>query len=449
MLMHDSRRIEPFYGTRESFGYYEHFIIQELKSIRNRQYDLSEILELAAARFNKLIKTAVLTCPFYRKVLKIEDFNSELSIIQKLSKFPYITKENLRDDFYNFWSDNTNLTPHLFKKSTSGTSGVPVTVMFDSSSINYRWITIARELEQLGAYFSKDNKHQNIVLVSSIEPYREGILPLPGRPRFIKIVIKGNLTREKQVFIDNLLRLKPCILTGTPTMLVNLAVLLQDNAISLNPPKVIISSGEKLESKTRSYLQKFFNTRVYDQYGMTEVGHLACECSRQDGLHFDSDRLLIQIMKADDILKDGELGEIIVTDLINHTMPIIRYRTGDLGVMSNHSCSCGVKYPRLMAIKGRIITYFQRSDGSFYDPCALDKYLRILGFNQYKLIQHNALEMELQYVGGDKSPNINKAKEAIIKEFGNVDITFLMVQRIITKSRATYVSKIRNPLYPI
>ena len=110
----------------------------------------------------------------------------------------------------------------------------------------------------------------------------------------------------------------------------------------------------------RVYLEKNLGTRIYNQYGSREVGAIACECKKQEGLHiFDSFQYVESIQQEpsqDDIL--------IVTNLRNFSMPLIRYQIGDTVNLKTGFCSCGQQSRMIQNITGRISDHFILEDGT-------------------------------------------------------------------------------------
>jgi phenylacetate-CoA ligase len=104
----------------------------------------------------------------------------------------------------------------------------------------------------------------------------------------------------------------------------------------LYPPKGIIVTAAVLSENVREYIENILRTRIYNQYGSREVGVIACECPKQDGLHIFDFFQYVEVIDPD---YSGN-GEIIVTNLRNYSMPLIRYRIGDTAKGKNSLCSC-------------------------------------------------------------------------------------------------------------
>ena len=116
----------------------------------------------------------------------------------------------------------------------------------------------------------------------------------------------------------------------------------------------------------RNVISEVFQCEVFDHYGTREVGSIASECQNHDGLHILMEHTLVEVV--DELGKrclPGVEGEIVITTLNNYSMPLIRYKIGDMGVMSDKiQCNCGCNYPILQKISGRTNGVFKTKSGS-------------------------------------------------------------------------------------
>ncbi|MDD4953211.1 MAG: phenylacetate--CoA ligase family protein [Desulfovibrionaceae bacterium] len=157
---------------------------------------------------------------------------------------------------------------------------------------------------------------------------------------------------------------------GTPSYLMHVAQKAEEIGLSLRKDlflEVAFVTGEKFSEKTRSLLEKKFDAIMRQGYGTADVGCIGYECFHRSGLHL-SNRAYVEICHPDTgiVLKDGEVGEIVVT-AFNKTYPLIRLATGDLGYLDRSPCACGRTSPRLGNIVGRVDTT-ARIKGMFVYP---------------------------------------------------------------------------------
>jgi phenylacetate-CoA ligase len=154
---------------------------------------------------------------------------------------------------------------------------------------------------------------------------------------------------------------------GYANELHNLAVRsLQDGPRLRRPLKAVIATAEPLTEAMRATIERAFQCPVYNRYGSREAGDIASECQHQRGLHVNP--LFTRLEVVDDLgqpLRYGQEGQFLVTNLHNKVMPLIRYAIGDRGVLrAPERCSCGVSWPTIVALTGRVNDWVFLSDGS-------------------------------------------------------------------------------------
>ncbi len=157
---------------------------------------------------------------------------------------------------------------------------------------------------------------------------------------------------------------------GTPSYLMHLAQKAEEIGMNLRRDmflEVAFVTGEKFSEKMRNNLEKKLDIIMRQGYGTADVGCIGYECFHKNGLHV-SNRAYVEICHPDTgiPLKDGEVGEIVVT-VFNKTYPLIRLATGDLSYIEREPCQCGRSSPRLGTIVGRVDTT-ARIKGMFVYP---------------------------------------------------------------------------------
>lgn len=176
----------------------------------------------------------------------------------------------------------------------------------------------------------------------------------------------GVTEAELAAFHFQLNRFRPVYLYGYVSALVEFARFLETSGLHLpSSVKCLITTSELLDEASRALLEGTTGLKVYNEYGCGEVGSIAHECEA-GRMHVMSDNLALECLPAEG-MPDG-LGDLVVTDLYNYAMPIIRYRLGDLGELSSEPCDCGKPYPVLKRIVGRAYDTLVGSSGKKYHP---------------------------------------------------------------------------------
>jgi phenylacetate-CoA ligase len=162
---------------------------------------------------------------------------------------------------------------------------------------------------------------------------------------------------------------------GTASYLMHLGQKAENMGLNLRKDlnlEVAFVTAEKLPEKVRNTLEKKFDLIMREGYGTADVGCIGYECYHKTGLHI-ANRTFVEICHPDTgiPLKDGEVGEVVVTPF-NKTYPLIRLATGDLSYIERGACPCGRTSPRLGGIIGRVDTT-ARIKGLFVYPHQIEQ----------------------------------------------------------------------------
>lgn len=154
---------------------------------------------------------------------------------------------------------------------------------------------------------------------------------------------------SKEAIAEILNTISPTVISTLPSKLEEYADIIPKKNL-----KILETTGEPMTKRKRTLLEKIYDVEIFDAYGLTE-GVIGVECKNHNGYHYREDKVYLEIksLNSDKIIPDGRAGEIVLTNLLCHTQPIIRYRTGDAGKILRDQCSCGLKGPRLI-LRGRI-----------------------------------------------------------------------------------------------
>ncbi|GAF90229.1 unnamed protein product, partial [marine sediment metagenome] len=159
---------------------------------------------------------------------------------------------------------------------------------------------------------------------------------------------------------------KPQYIQGYASSLYLFAQFLIKNGLSVPEPEAIRASAETLYDHQRKLIGKALGTNIYNFYGSREIPNIAAECQAHQGLHIFSPIRYVEVLKSDgEMAEDGEIGKIVITDLVNYSMPFIRYEIGDVGIKTKEQCRCGCCFPLLKSVKGRETDFIQTIEGKY------------------------------------------------------------------------------------
>lgn len=343
-------------------------------------------------------------------------FYSKYSGFKSIDDFPIINKTIVREKESQFLAKRYK-KEKLFKEETSGSTGTPFIVYQDSQKrlrsaadtivfSKYAGYNFGTRLYYSRVWNSKNKKSpftqtiQNIIMVESSK------LSDDDMQAFID-------TLEKDHSIKSVL-----IFSSTLTVLYNF--MRKYNKETTAKVECFITMSESLPTEVRKGIEELFRAPVVSRYSNSECGILAQQCKDSDEYHINTGSFFIEILKMNSDLRaeEGEIGRIVVTDLYNKAMPLIRYDTGDIGAFLNKP-KCGNGGKVLSHVGGRRADCIYNTQGEMISPFAIINTLwGYYTLKQYQFIQEDAFNYTLLLNSGGKSFDqetelINRLKEYI------------------------------------
>jgi phenylacetate-CoA ligase len=195
--------------------------------------------------------------------------------------------------------------------------------------------------------------------------------------------------------------LRPRIIYAYPTPLTLFCEYLKDSGRHFHRPLSVICTAEPLLSEQRATIEGVLGCRVFEQYGSREFGMIAGECEEHNGMHVNPACAYLEFLPIDNSEEPG-LREILVTDLVNYGMPLIRYRVNDCVTVGSEECRCGRGYPLLHRIIGRTGDVFQLPNGDRIPGVTFtNRVLKVCpGLAKTQIIQESLTDFRIRYVPG-------------------------------------------------
>lgn len=160
-------------------------------------------------------------------------------------------------------------------------------------------------------------------------------------------------------------------------------------------PKAVLTGSEVLTCETRNRMEAAFGVRVFDQYGATEVGNVAAECDRHNGMHINEDSAIVEVVDQNNRpVPAGDYGEkVLLTTLHRRTQPLIRYELTDMVRIDATPCPCGCPFARITGIQGRSeqILRLPAADGGLIaaHPLLFERVLDQVPAREWQLVYDN------------------------------------------------------------
>lgn len=341
-------------------------VFNYLKYLKSVEYaSPAQIEVMQNARLEKLLLHAHQNVPYYNKILtETGVVKSGVVHLDRFCNIPILTKDIIRQEGDQLCAKD-NHRRKTYRNSSGGSTGVPVEFVQDK--VYQAWGLAGRLLYNLWA--GKDVGEKEIKFWGSERDLLVGKDDILTRLRRWAFNISPLNTYKMST--DNMRhhvlrwnRQKPKLVWGYTDSLYRFGQFIMSQKLKIHSPTGIICTTAKLLPEMRSFMERVYDCPVYDQYGSREVGPIASECRFKQGLHVFSALQKLEILDAHDrYVANGDMGRIIVTNLVNYSMPLIRYDIGDTGCLSDGLCACGRGFPLLKEVVGRVFSHFRRRDG--------------------------------------------------------------------------------------
>jgi len=260
---------------------------------------------------------------------------------------------------------------------SGGTTGVRMTFHRDNASLAPKYAATFRQERWTGW-----NLGERVGLVWPARQDYVGAWTLKARlrnalsHRYLTLPAALLSEMEIQSYCNRLQKFQPTKIRAFPYALMPVVEYLLEHKEYTIRPKGIIVTGEPLYEHQRKMMEEAFACPVFDSYGSRETGLIAQECEEHKGMHLNFESLVVEYIGENGLpVADGETGELIITDLFNYGMPLVRYSLGDMGVPLNEPCPCGRGLPMMSGVQGRVVDHVVLAGGRRVSPSSLVLYL--------------------------------------------------------------------------
>jgi phenylacetate-CoA ligase len=440
--------IGPLWAWWERSPYLRH-----VRFLKRTQFDAPE--RVRARQWNAVkaqVAHAYATVPYYRRRLDEAGIRpNDLQGFEDYRRLPILTKADIR-------ANGTALRSSLYDPSrlirckTSGSTGVSLEVWLDEEASQWRRACTVRSDEWSGWRFG------------------ERVGAVWGNPDYLRHGWRGQLRNtllERACYLDTLnmdesalerfaalvLRKQPPLLFGHAHSVYLFAQYVRAKGIKGIRPRGIITSAMALHTWERLVIEEVFGCKVTNRYGCEEVGLIACECEKHAGLHVNADNIYLEISRDGQSVPPGEPGSVLLTDLTNRAMPLLRYQIGDVAVAAEQSCPCGRGLPLLERVEGREADYVVTPSGRLISGISLTENfaLEVPGLAQLQIVQEAVDRFRFRMVRGPEfgPASLERTRQLVEERFGS-DVAYEIeyLDRIPPETSGKYrfcVSRVKNP----
>lgn len=384
-------------------------ILNRLDGYRQRQnHPVSELRKFQLEKIDRLLNHAFKNVPYYHGLLAKTDLlvGGEIRVrdFEQFCQIPLMTKAIIRKQGNSLYSRDHALRKS-YMNSSGGSTGEPVRILQDKNYLIARraGFLLAKGWRGVGPFDS-----EVIIWGSELDTFK-GKKPLKSHIQdFLRNRIMINsfkmTTDDMMKYIGILNRHKPAMIRAYADSIYEIAAFARKNNIRIEPQRAIHAAACTLHDFMRKAIEEVFNCPVYNHYGCREVGGIASECGRHNGLHLLMENNYVEVLDSNGKpCKPGDEGRIVVTCLNNYSMPVIRYEIGDLGVFADgDDCACGCTYPRLASVNGRTSEVFRTRDGRVISPIYFAHLLGVVykdsSIKRFQIVQKDYDKVQIKMV---------------------------------------------------
>jgi phenylacetate-CoA ligase len=382
---------------------------------RSQWWTVNELEQLQLEKLRGFLTDIGQNVPYYRDLFKTIGFApDEIASLQDLQQLPLTGKPEIRANTESLKADNA---VGLSRFNTGGSSGEPLIFFIGSQRVSH---DVAAKWRATRWWNVDIGDPEIVVWGSPIElGAQDRVRQIRDKLFRTQLLPAFEMSDEKlDQFVSTIQQVSPPMLFGYPSALAHIAQHAQKKSIKLDDLgiRVAFVTSERLYDYQREKIEQVFGCPVANGYGGRDAGFIAHQCP-EGSMHITAEDIIVEIIDSDGrVLPLGESGEIVVTHLATSDFPFVRYCTGDVGVLSNASCSCGRGLPVLKEIQGRSTDFLVAQDGTVLHGLALIYILRDLpGIALFKITQESLGLTRVDIVRGDGYATSNE--QAIIDVF--------------------------------
>jgi len=339
---------------------------RELK--KNERSSTEALKELQFRDFRALAEHCYDRSPYYRSLWKSRDLHpDDIRHRDDIRLIPIVPKQDLRARTEEFFTEKTRWG--MTAVHTSGTTGSPLTVYFSNEDMGRRYAFLERCRRWAGIRIGQKRASftgRNII------PRRQERPPFwrYNQPVSQLLFSSYHLTaRNLPAYVEALAEFQPEIIDGYPSAIHIVAdYVLRSAKARIIRPRAVMVTAETVLTHQRQSIEAAFGAKLYDQYSSSEGAPFISEC-RNGRLHVHLDSGLIEVLDWEgNPAGPGRMGQMVVTSFTTSVVPLLRYAIGDTAIPSvkdGNPCECGLPFPTVDAIAGRVDDVLYTPDRGF------------------------------------------------------------------------------------
>jgi phenylacetate-CoA ligase len=408
---------------------------------RSQWWSAQRLEQYRVARLRDFLACIQAHVPYYRRLFAEARFApGSVESVADLARIPLLDKPLIRANLEHLRSDQARV---LKRYNTGGSSGDPLIFYMGKDRISHDVAAKWRATRWWGVDIGDP---EVVVWGSPIElGAQDRVRLMRDRLLRTKLLPAFEMSAAKlDWFVAEIRTMRPRMIFGYPSALAHIARHAEERRQCLDDLgiKVAFVTSERLYDHQRAQIARVFGCAVANGYGGRDAGFIAHECPA-GGMHISAEDIIVEIVNpAGEALAAGESGEIVVTHLATREFPFVRYRTGDIGILSSRACPCGRGLPLLEEIQGRSTDFVVAEDGTVMHGLALIYILRDLPeIASFKIVQESRQEVRVQIVPASPLTPALKARisEGFRARLGKgVDVRIEPVREIVPEASGKF-----------
>jgi phenylacetate-CoA ligase len=369
---------------------------------KSQHLSASALEELQTTLLRRQLIHAYRNVPFYRRSMETAGITPfEIRSLSDLQMLPVLTKREIQDNKGALLADNVPESRRV-KNQTGGSTGSPLQFWVDKERFDSRRASTDRHNAWAGL---RPGDWCAQLWGSRLDTGGSTLPKVTWRQQLLyrTLTLNTSLVSETDLnaYIELLRRYRPRHLityAQAGAMFAQYCRKVGADDIRFDS---MITTAEVLSPQDRSLMEETFRGKVFNRYGCRELSVIASECEHHSGLHVNADVLLVEIEPLPGM--PAGLGRVLVTDLLNRSMPLIRYEIGDLASWETAGpCACGRSLPRLARIEGRTTDFLRLPDGRMVSGPSLTLVVGDMSeIRQAQFLQPRPNQVRLKVVSGD------------------------------------------------
>ncbi|MFH1153277.1 MAG: hypothetical protein V1793_05630 [Pseudomonadota bacterium] len=394
------------------------------KQARLPFFDRETIERIRDARLMRLVRYAAETVPYYRSLFiknRIDPRN--IKNAGDLARLPLLDKTLVRENPLQFVSDSGTMKSAV-RFTSSGSTGEPLTVYHDRYSLLANIAFGERERSVFkkirGIVFGGKEvviQYKGSATGQIWDYYRENTF-IPVRPDRTLISISDPIPS----IVASINAVRPDMISSYGSFLeMFFRTLALEKTTPIHLPKMILYGGDGMTPDSRRLIEEGFGVQVLSTYQAIECFKIGFFCEERNGFHLHEDLCHVRIVdRTGQDVAEGENGEVVISNLVNHGTVLLNYRLGDMASISCRPCPCGRNLYRLHELEGRKEDILHLPNGDLLHPRLIWKVFHARSeILQYQLIQHGTQRFELKLVTADPS-GYDKHVGPVLEELGRL-----------------------------